>query len=239
MKRNRTQEKQGLALTLPLESIILTIKSMTTKSTKSSGGILETPPARRDRSEQKLETRRRILDAAARVFGREGIAKATSSAIAEEAGVAHGSVFARFGSQEALLVAAIEDYGESTAKRIHEMIDAGAGTREVLDAHLAAIGEREDFYARLVAESGTLPSAARDSLVLMQSAIAFHLAPALEADRKAGRIKDMSLPLAFNTWLGLLHYYLANRELFAPGASVIELRGAQLAEHFMNLISKE
>lgn len=153
--------------------------------------------------------------------------------------MAHGSVFARFGSLEALLVAVIEDFGESTARRIHELLDAGAGTREVLGSHLAAIGEREDFYARLVAEGGSLPREARDCLVLMQSAIAFHLAPALEADRRAGRIKELSLSLAFNTWLGLLHYYLANRELFAPGASVIEGRGAELLEHFMNLISKD
>jgi AcrR family transcriptional regulator len=197
----------------------------------------ESPASPGGRETRKLETRARILEAAQRVFGREGIAKATSSAIAAEAGVAHGSVFARFGSLEALLIAAIEDFGESTARRIHETVAAGAGTREVLEAHLEAIREAEDFYARLASEGGALPSAARDSLVLMQSAIAFHLAPALEADRRSGLIKDLSQSLAFNAWLGLLHYYLANRDLFAPGASVIETRGPQLVDFYLDLVS--
>jgi len=78
---------------------------------------------------------------------------------------------------------------------------------------------------------------AKNDLVLMQSAIAFHLVPAIEADRKTRRIKTMSLSLLFNTWLGLIHYYLANRELFSPGESVIDARGQELLDHFMSLIS--
>jgi AcrR family transcriptional regulator len=190
------------------------------------------------RAEQKRETRRRILDAALRVFARDGILAATTAAVAAEAGVSHGSVFAHFGSQEGLVAATILDFGDAVADRIHKALGSGAKTREVLGAHLAAIREREDFYARLVAEAPLLPPAARTSLVLIQSAISFHLAPAVEADQAAGRIKRSSLPLLFNTWLGLIHHYLANRELFAPGASLIEARGPELLAHFMSLIAK-
>ena len=210
---------------------ILTINSMSTKSS------IVKAPTETARTEQKLETRRRILDAAILVFGRDGILKATTSDIAKEAGVAHGSVFAHFGSQEALVVAALDDFGEAMARRLHETMRRGAGTREVLAAHLAGIREHEDFYACLAAESSLLSAEARNSLVLMQSAIAFHLAPAIEADRKARRIKAMSLSMLFNTWLGLIHYYLANRELFSPGESVIDARGQELLDHFMSLIS--
>jgi hypothetical protein len=48
----------------------------------------------------------------------------------------------------------------------------------------------------------------------------------------------MPLHLLFNTWIGLVNHYLVNRELFAPGASVIERRGAELLDHFMNLIGR-
>jgi AcrR family transcriptional regulator len=211
---------------------------MSTKSTKIKTSLGTVRERQTNRAEQKLETRRRILDAAILVFGRDGILKATTSDIAKEAGVAHGSVFVHFGSQEALVAAAIEDFGETMTRRLHETMRRGAGTREVLASHLAGIREREDFYARLAAESSLLSAEERNGLVLMQSAIAFHLVPAVEADRKAKRIKTMSLPLLFNTWLGLVHYYLANRELFAPGESVIDARGRELLDHFMAMIEK-
>jgi AcrR family transcriptional regulator len=208
----------------------MSIKSI--KSTAKGG------PAPRNRQERKTETRQRILDAAIRVFSRDGILAATTAAVAKEAGVAHGSVFVHFGSQEGLIVAAIQDFGRSVALRLHELVREGAGARAVLEAHMRGIREREDFYARLVVEAPLLPDEARTSLVLIQSAISFHLSPAIEADRSAGKIKAMALPLLFNTWLGLVHYYLANRELFAPGGSVIDARGTELLEHFMSLISK-
>jgi AcrR family transcriptional regulator len=189
------------------------------------------------RAKQKAESRQRLIDAALRVFARNGILAATSAEIAEEAGLSHGSLFSHFGSQEALLAEAISTFGALATSRLHELCERGAGTREVLAAHLETISEREDFYSRLVVEAPMLPPVARQSLVIVQSTIAFHLAPALEADRAAGLIRDLALPLLFNTWLGLIHYYLANRDLFAPGASLVERRGEELLDHFMSMIS--
>jgi AcrR family transcriptional regulator len=173
-----------------------------------------------------------------RVYSRRGIHASSTEEISREAGLSHGSLFAHFGSQEELVSTVIEDFGEAVAKRLHDLSASGAGTRAVLASHLQAIAEREDFYARLVAEAPLLPRRARDSLVMIQSSIAFHLSPAVEADARAGRIKAMPLHLLFNTWVGLVHHYLANRELFAPGASVIGRRGGELLDHFMSLISK-
>jgi AcrR family transcriptional regulator len=207
-------------------------------SNKSIKPTAQSPSSPRNRAAQKRDTRQRILDAAIRVFARDGILASTTAAIAKEAGVAHGSVFVHFGSQESLIIAAIQDFGKTVSLRLHELIQGGAGTREVLEAHMRGIREYENFYARLVVEAPLLPDDAKTSLVLIQSTISFHLSPAIEADRAAGRIKAMPLPLLFNTWIGLVHYYLANRELFAPGASVIDRRGPELLEHFMSLISK-
>jgi hypothetical protein len=88
-------------------------------------------------------------------------------------------------------------------------------------------------------EAPLLPAEARLCLVAIQSAISHHLSPAVEAETKNGSIKPMPLALLFNGWLGLVHYYLSNSELFAPGDSVIERRGRELLEHFMSLISRE
>jgi AcrR family transcriptional regulator len=193
------------------------------------------------RDEQKTRTRRAILDSARRLFARDGILATTSAGIAREAGISQGSVFAHFGTQEGLVAAVIEEFGDSVARRLHELAEApGAssfGTRELLAAQLEAIGEEEDFYVRLVVEAPLLPPIARNSLLLIQSSIAFHLAPAIEADQAAGRVKAMPLDLLFNTWLGLLHRYLADRELFAPGGSLVKRLGARILDHFMSLIA--
>lgn len=188
------------------------------------------------REAQKRETRQRILKAAIRVFGRDGLASATTQAVATEAKVSHGSVFAHFCSQEQLLVAAIDNFGETASLAIHEALSSGAGLRQVLKVQLRCIEAEEDFYVRLASEAGSLPPAARSSLILMQSNIAFHFLPALQAAEKAGKLKKVAPSLAFNTWLGLLHYYLANRELFAPGESLIAAWGDMLVDHYLNLL---
>jgi len=191
------------------------------------------------REQSKVATRVSILDAALRSFAQKGIQASTVSEVAHQAGKAHGSIFVHFGTQEGLIVSAIEDFGRRVSLRLHELADAGAGTREVLEAHLRGIKEWEDFYTRLVVEAPNLPSQARLSLTLIQSAIAFHLSPALEADRRAGKIKNLPLPFLFNTWIGLLHHYLANRELFSPVGSLIKNRGPELLDQFMELVSRE
>ncbi len=206
-------------------------------STESTNQVFVERPAA-SRIERKERTRRLLLDAALRVFSRRGILAATTAEVAREAGVAHGSVFVHFGTQEGLVAAAVEAFGEEAVRVIHATMEKRLSLRGVLEAHLEAIRQREDFYAALVVESPRLPEAARSALVLIQSAIAFHFGPAAAADSAAGRIKELPLPLLFNSWLGLVHHYLANRDLFAPGASVIERRGSELIDFFSELIRK-
>jgi len=61
------------------------------------------PPRPTLRQEQAAVTRRRILDAARRLFFRDGYAATTLKAIALEAGVAVQTVYAVFGSKAAVL----------------------------------------------------------------------------------------------------------------------------------------
>jgi AcrR family transcriptional regulator len=186
---------------------------------------------------QKQQTRAALLSAAMDVYKRDGIAAARTADVAAAAGVAHGSVFVHFPTREALFISAIEEFGMALAKRLHELAAEGAGLREVLQAHLQGIAEHEGFYARLAIESPLLPPEARLSVLSIQSAISHHISQAADHDERAGLIKPMPLHLLFNTWIGLVHHYLANRDLVAPGASVIERHGAELVGHFMSLVA--
>jgi len=63
-------------------------------------------------------TRQRLLDAAGRVYARDGLTGATTRAIAEEAGVNEVTLFRHFKSKDRLLAAVVgENFGERPAAR--------------------------------------------------------------------------------------------------------------------------
>lgn len=190
------------------------------------------------RNLQKEKTRRKILDAAYGEFAKNGILAARTDDVAKAAGVSHGSIFAHFESQENLVCAVIWDFGQKLAQRTHDLACGHAEIREILAAHLRGIAEFEDFYFRLVTESARLPAGCRDCFIMTQSAISLHLGEAVERETELGIIRSMPRHLLFNTWIGLVHYYIANRGLFAPGRSVIAQCGGELIGHFVGLIRK-
>jgi AcrR family transcriptional regulator len=190
-----------------------------------------------NRQQKKELTRQKILDTALSVYARQGILVTRMSDIAAAAGVSHGTVFAHFGTQDALISAVIEDFGFKMARRIHDLVENSANLTELLAAHIEGIREQEAFYTRLVVETRNLPEIARLMLISIQSAISFHLSRAFDREMKKGDIQSVPVSLLFNTWIGLVHYYLTNSDLFAPDGSVMERYGPQLVIHFSNLIS--
>jgi AcrR family transcriptional regulator len=184
------------------------------------------------RRERKEQTRALILRTAERLFARRGIAVSRTSDVAAAAGVSHGSVFVHFGTRDDLVEAVVRHVGGQIATRIRQETGQAGSVREVLAAHLEALRMHEAFYVRLVLEGPFLPRGARRMLVQIQSAISSELDRVLPSGRKGRTSPD----LAFNTWIGLVHHYLANRDLFAPGGSVLERWGRKLLDYFVDLL---
>ncbi|WP_106058308.1 TetR/AcrR family transcriptional regulator [Clostridium vincentii] len=189
------------------------------------------------RQKKKLETRKLILDTALDKFAKDGLMATRTSDIAAAAKVSHGTVFAHFPTREILLNEVIEEFGTGITKRLHELVNINSGMEEVLEAHLKGISENEIFYTRLVSEGHLLNESARNSWVMIQSAISFHIIQVAEREIKAGNIRDMAVNMLFNTWVGLIHYYLVNGDLFAPGECILKRYSKQLIEHYINLIT--
>jgi AcrR family transcriptional regulator len=189
------------------------------------------------REAQRVETRARILRAAARVTARRGFAAVRTADVAKAARVSHGLVFAHFPSRDALLIESIAAFGREVTDAMHARVRQGAGVRDVLRAHLQCIEAHEDRYARLVAEAPVLPARARTVWIGVQSAISHHLAEAATRQFDAGQLRRVPLHLLFNTWIGLVHHYLAHRALFAPRGSVVARHGRTLVDHLMSLLS--
>lgn len=186
---------------------------------------------------QKAETRHRILAKAKLLCARQGFARTRTLDVARAARVSHGSVFVHFPSREDLMSAVVAEMAREITDAVHARATTGGSLRDVLAAHLDCLAERENQIRWLVLEAPLLPKGFHTSWLGLQSAVSSHLSKAAEREMAAGRIKKMPLHLLFNTWVGLVHHYVINRDLYAPGRSVLREHGPALLEHFLELVS--
>ena len=191
---------------------------------------------RRSRAHQRAATRRQLVEAGLRVVAAQGFAGATTAAIAEASGRAHGTVFVHFPTRDALVAELVEEVGRGISQRLAELPTDATGVAEVVDAHLAALAENEVLYARLLCEATVLPAAARARVFALQSGIAWRLRAAHARDVARGIARAMDPVALGNTWIALTNHYLMNRDLFAPGASVIAVRGAELKSQLLEIL---
>jgi len=190
----------------------------------------------RPRSEQLAATRRQLVDAGLRVVAAQGFAGTTTAAIAEASGKAHGTVFVHFKTRDALVSELVEEVGRAISQRLADIPGDTTGVSEVLDAHLAALAEHEVLYGRLLREATSLPPSARARVFALQSGIAWRLRAAHARDVARGTARIMDPVALGNTWIALTNHYLMNRDLLAPGASVIAARGTELKSQLLAIL---
>ena len=188
------------------------------------------------RREQKVVTRDRLVNAAMALFARNGIVNTTTADVARSVRLSHGVVFLHFPTRDDLVIAVIDEFGRRLAAEFRQAFEHDLSLRAVLQAHLRVLAELEPFYARLVTEAPMLPPKVRSTLMMLHAAVSYEIFSALERERKLGRARKIARPLLFNTWIGLVHHYLVNRDVFAAGDSVIAEQGETLVNHFMALV---
>jgi AcrR family transcriptional regulator len=107
-------------------------------------------PRRLRRDEQRQQTRAQLLDAAERVFAREGFRGASVEAIAEEAGYSHGAIYSNFNGKEDLFLVLVEERIDARLARVYQAADAelsrGGEPLEAARRFVAMLqGEREAY----------------------------------------------------------------------------------------------
>lgn len=185
---------------------------------------------------QKRETRNKLIAIAIEQFSSNGILSTRTIDIAKAAKVSHGTVFSHFPTQEDLLIAVINEFGNKITTRLHELVSEGSTLEDLLKAHITGLSEFEAFYTRLVIERRLLPKEVRNVYISINSTISHHVNLAAEREISLGNIRSIPIDLLYNTWIGLIHYYLTNGDLFSPHQSVLESYGSQLLDHYINLI---
>jgi len=189
------------------------------------------------RQQQKNLTRKHLLEIAIKQFGETGILATRTADIAKHANVSHGTVFAHFSTQEDLLTAAVEEFGSQITQRLHELIDTNSSLSKILDAHITGLIEFEPFYTRLIIERRLLPANVTNTYVMIQSTISFHIGIAAQKELDQGIVRKLPVHLLYNTWIGLIHYYITNGDLFCSSGSVLKRYRHELLQHYIDLIT--
>lgn len=181
------------------------------------------------RQQQKLQTKQKLLKVAFEEFSLNGLMATKTLDIAKSAHVSHGAVFAHFPTKEALVLAVIDEFGFQLGYQLQNRLQIGT-LEAVLSTHLQVLEQWEPFYRQLVICGPHLPEQVRAVIFNIQSGVAYYLQKALSPDCR------VPLHLLVNCWFGLIHYYLANKDLFCPEGSLLKAKGKELIQFFITLV---
>lgn len=161
------------------------------------------PPPRTDRGRR---TRRKLLDAAEDVFGRDGFHRASIVDITRAAGVGQGTFYLYFPSKEALFVELVHVMGHDMRRRLH---DASHGARDRAGAEEAGFRAFFDFVAehpnlyRVMRECEFVaPEEFRD----WYRRLAERYVGGLRAAAAAGQVRDLDLETAAYCLMGMADF---------------------------------
>lgn len=107
----------------------------------------------RRRERRKAETRNRVLDAARTLFAKKGYEAVTIRMIADEAGIAVGSVFTTFASKSDVLAAIVAEELAFHVGDIDAALDGVGGALARLRALFAALYAYHDRHAALLLQA--------------------------------------------------------------------------------------
>jgi len=159
-------------------------------------------------------TRQSILDAAARIFRRDGYSAARLSDIAAEIGMKAGSLYYHFGSREALVEAVMEIGTRRTHQAVAKALAAlppGAGglarLEAAIESHLVMGLAQEDIASATIKLIWQAPAGVRDKVLVEQRAYGDLWRGLLEDARAAGELRgDLDLSVVRMAILGALNW---------------------------------
>jgi AcrR family transcriptional regulator len=183
-------------------------------------------PAQRTRSYGDL-TRQRILEAAERVFSRDGFQGATTREIAREAGVNEVTLFRHFRSRDDLLretllcrTIAPEDLVTPTSEWER---DLPSQLEKYVRKYYSMLLEREALVRAVVGEGRILPPAVREVLVGKMAPVRAALIERLEAAQKAGYVKgDVDLGCAVDILRDTVHTGMLRHTMYGTGGYSVD-----------------
>ncbi|HLK37695.1 MAG TPA: TetR family transcriptional regulator [Polyangiaceae bacterium] len=152
------------------------------------------------REEGKLITRRRLIEAAARILRESGYGGLSASAVAREAGVAQPTFYVHFADKEALVRALASEKVEAIRKPLKDararIVGGGLDAlRETFRVSLAALVEQPELFRLFVQEAQQPGSPFGEQARLLQRELEADLVDDLVALGAPGRSREERLRL--------------------------------------------
>ena len=169
------------------------------------------------REQQKERTGKKLFEAALQTYRHKGFVNTSIDDLTKSAGISHGNFFVHYAKREDLIIKVIEEIGKAIYERFLELAGEGMSLENILGVHLDIIQENEAIYYYLVTEGPFLPEQARNAIYILQNGISHWMNKVVDTEKTG-----LQFHYFFNLWLGNLHYYLQNRDIFSPDESVIE-----------------
>ena len=180
-----------------------------------------TNPTPRTRSYGDL-TRQRILEAAERVFSRDGFQGATTREIAREAGVNEVTLFRHFRSRDDLLRETILCRSMAPEELLGPTDEWERDLPGQLEAYVRKYYEmlldREALVRAVVGEGRILPPTVRETLLKKMAPMRIALIERMEAAKKAGYVNaDVDLGCAVDILRDTVHTGMLRHTMYGTG----------------------
>jgi AcrR family transcriptional regulator len=164
----------------------------------------------------------RILEAAGRVFVREGIRGARMGKIAEAAGCARATLYRYFPNKEALLhaymVQVAKGFGEVLNDRLRGLRSLGDRLVEAVAVSVELIQEREDVAPFFSEEGLGLTAQLTSNAAVMREQLTRQIESESSSGRIQGRLRDDVSPAEAAEWV--------TRAIFSFSVLPVEARSA-------------
>jgi len=139
------------------------------------------------------QTRNRIQQAAVRVFSREGFDRASVKSLAQEAGVAVGSIYNHFKNKDDLLISIFEDEFAQRMALLDRLRDSQIPVRDqvqqLLQDHFSRAHEHRQLAELLLYERFHRGSVLRERIIALQRGVIDRIAEILKAGIAEGWVR--------------------------------------------------
>ena len=179
--------------------------------------------SQRVRRQPRAQTRQQVLDAAARVFARQGFHGSSVDAVSEEAGFSTGAIYSNFGSKEELFLTLYEERIQRRRRELTEAVKSAGGREAGLASAAADVGEifereRDWFllYFEFVLHAARSPGFARRFEAVREDGLR-ELAEGLTAGLEQAGVERTIAPRELAEAVRALSYGLALDRLVGRG----------------------
>jgi AcrR family transcriptional regulator len=191
--------------------------------------------------EHKEQVRQRLLDAAWRVVGRDGVEATTTRAILDEADMSAGALYSYFSSKNELLLALSEEKVAETLARAAAMGDPGEGPAGLLLRYVARLLSEPLHAPALTAFRGRMSTdpAVNDAIRDFNRSLVTRFAPLVTAAQDAGDFESAPDPEALVELIDIVVDGLNRREVTDTFATSFEQVGRAAIAIFLGAVQPE